>query len=259
MGVLPTLNSLKNIKNKNLLRTSLLSLTLNIWSFRTLILLNSIIRMIWMHTLFKNWGTVALQCCVSFCCSMKWISCMYTDIPSLLAFPSPHCPSPPCNLGHHRAPHWAPCAVQQVPTSWFTYDSAHTSIPISQFISLPSPHLWVHVSVLYVCVFILVLQIYSTQIGKLLIWATEYSYPYSSLPWYYSANQEASCNTCLIFSSCSLTMAEPETGYFKISSQLHFLYTVCFLSFPCIKKRLCDLLLFFSCSVMSNSLWPCGL
>ena len=168
-------------------------------------------------------------------------------------------PSPPCNLGHHRAPHWAPCTVQQVPTSWFTHDSAHTSIPISQFISLPSPHLWVQVSVLYVCVFILVLQIYSAQNGKLLIWATEYSYPYSSLPWYYSANQEASCITCLIFSSCSLTMAESETGYFQIRSQLHFLYTVCFLSFPCIKKRLCDLLLFFSCSVMSNSLWPCGL
>ena len=46
MGVLPTLNSLKNTKNKTLLRISLLSFTLNIWSFRTLILLNSIIRMI---------------------------------------------------------------------------------------------------------------------------------------------------------------------------------------------------------------------
>ena len=46
-------------------------------------------RIIWplltleIHFFFFNWRIIAFQCCVSFYCTVKWISYMYTDIPSL--------------------------------------------------------------------------------------------------------------------------------------------------------------------------------
>ena len=59
---------------------------------------------------YYYWSRVALQCCVSFCSTMKWTSCKYTSTPSL---------SPSFNpLGHHRARSWTPCAIQQVPTNY---------------------------------------------------------------------------------------------------------------------------------------------
>ena len=77
---------------------------------------------------------------------MKWISCMYTYIPSLLSLPLPL--SYP--LGHHGTLSWAPCAVQQLPlASYFTHGTVYMSTACKYFIyasvymslNLSSPHL----------------------------------------------------------------------------------------------------------------------
>ena len=77
-----------------------------------------------------------------FCCMIKRISYMYTYIPSFLSFSHP-IPT----FGHHRAPSWAPCAIEHVPTSRLFYTWQYTSVLISQLI--PPCLLCVHLSVLY--------------------------------------------------------------------------------------------------------------
>ena len=61
--------------------------------------------------------------------------CVCIYIPSLWSLPhSSHLTS----LGHHRAPDWASCTIQQFPTSCFTLGSVNMSMMLSQ-VALPSP------------------------------------------------------------------------------------------------------------------------
>ena len=98
---------------------------------------------------------IALQCCVRVCSTAKWISYMYTYVPSN----SP--PSPA--LGHHRAPAWAPCAYSSFPQLMILYKGGYICQCYSlnsSILSFPCHHAYKPTH--YVCVSVPAPQISSS-------------------------------------------------------------------------------------------------
>ena len=104
-----------------------------------------------------------LQCCnvlllPSFNCPLgNWRSAISIHIspPSWASIPpAPHTTP----LGHHRAPSWAPCIIQQVPTSYLFHTCRWTNASFLILPTPPFPHC-VHMSILYIWVSIPTLKI----------------------------------------------------------------------------------------------------
>ena len=75
---------------------------------------------------------------------MKWTIrvCVCVCVSVSTSSPPPPDPSP---VGHHRVWSWAPCAVQQLPTSYlFYHGSVHMSTLLSQFVP-PALPLYPHI------------------------------------------------------------------------------------------------------------------
>ena len=106
---------------------------------------------------FFYWSIVALQCHVSFCCIAKWISYMYTYIPSFLDFL-------PIQV---TTEHWVEYPELYSRFSLVMYfihsiNSVHMSTPISQFITYPQFSPW------YPCICSLCLCLYFCFVNKII-------------------------------------------------------------------------------------------
>ena len=85
----------------------------------------------WSQRVWHDWVTehthtyiIALQCCVSFCWTITWISCIYTYIPSLLSLL-------PTALCHQQSTKLSSRCYAAGFTSYFTQASAYMSMLFS--------------------------------------------------------------------------------------------------------------------------------
>ena len=165
---------------------------------------------------------IALQCCVSFCYITTWIIHKYTYIPSLLNLLPTHPHTTP--LGCHRAPGWAP--------------GEKTAFKGSLYDNSESLSRWIHVAS-WISLGNLLLQ-QSCPASALLITAT------------YRAVRIKGRGPCAWSPRPGGSWDEPQHCIWNTDYRLGILHVVS----PLI---LSITLLLFSCSIMSDSLWPYGL